>query len=328
MTSLFAPPHLARRELIGSIAASCTAGRLRAARPKTEGPGVSWITLDTGHRVWTRRVGSGATKVLLLHGGPGFSHDYLQCFADYLPAAGYELYFYDQLGCGRSDRPTDPALWTLPRYLREVEQVRHGLRLERFVLYGHSWGGILGIEYALHYPQHLSGFILSNMTASIADYTAYTARLRVALPPTVRAELARLEAAGEGSGDAFNAIVMRELYSRHVLRLQPWPAPVQRSFSVVNADIYNRMQGANEFVVTGNLLGWDRWASLPAIRTPTLVMGARHDEMNPASIRREAALIPGARLFVSSKGSHLAMWDDQKAYFAALLAFLQHLVPG
>ena len=310
--------------LLGSSPVRAALGRTaRGARASEEE--VRWIRLSSGHKVWTQRVGSGERKLLLLHGGPGFSHDYLACFADFLPQAGYELYFYDQLGCGRSDRPDDASLWTLSRYLQEVEEVRAGLGLERMVLYGHSWGGLLGIEYALRHPQRLSAFVLSNMTASVADYTAYTARLRAALPHAVRRELDRLEAAGEGGGAAFNAIVERELYSRHLLRLTPWPEPVLRSFASVNAGIYNQMQGANEFVFTGNLRGWDRWADLHAIRAPTLVMGAIHDEMNPESIRREARLIPNARLFMSDKGSHLAMWDDQTSYFRALLGFLRDL---
>ncbi|WP_202948632.1 proline iminopeptidase-family hydrolase [Novosphingobium sp. AP12] len=293
-----------------------------APRQATNAPGVRWIKLSSGHKVWTQRMGSGPVKVLLLHGGPGFSHDYLQCFADFLPQAGYELYFYDQLGCGNSDRPNDPSLWTLPRYLQEVEEVRAGLGLDRFVLYGHSWGGILGIEYALTHPDRLSGFILSNMTASIDDYIAYTTRLRAALPEATRKELDRLEAASEAGGKEFNEIIERELYPRHILRLETWPEPVMKAFAAVNGDIYNQMQGANEFVFTGNLRKWDRWADLPKIRTRTLIMGAANDEMDPQSVRREASLISDAELFISQQGSHLAMWDDQKAYFEALLRFL------
>jgi len=322
--------HLASRrrvlELLTVALAYVSSGVSRAVAPKAAAlpqDGVRWITLSSGHKVWTQRMGSGPTKVLLLHGGPGFSHDYLQCFADFLPKAGYEVYFYDQLGCGLSDRPTDPTLWTLERYIQEVEEVRTALGLERFVLYGHSWGGILGIEYALRHQAALSAFVLSNMTASITDYLAYTGQLRAALPEAAREALDRLEAAGQASSPEFNQIIERELYTRHVLRLDPWPAAVTRSFASVNAQIYNQMQGANEFVFTGNLKSWDRWKDLPAIRTKTLVMGAENDEMNPADIRREASLLPNAELFLSKKGSHLAMWDDQANYFAAILAFLK-----
>jgi len=283
---------------------------------------VRWVQLSSGHKVWTQRVGRGATKVLLLHGGPGFSHDYMNCFANFLPQAGYEMYFYDQLGCGLSDRPNDASLWTLPRYLSEVEEVRATLGLDRFILIGHSWGGILGIEYALRHPERLAGFVLSSMTASFADFASYTAHLKLALPATVREKLAALEQSGQAGSDAYGEILQKELYTRYICRLSPWPAGLTHSFEVANNVIYNTMQGPNEFVITGNLSSWDRWGDLPSIATPTLVMGARYDEMNPTSIAREARLIPGAELFMSQTGSHLAMWDDQKAYFAAVLKFL------
>ncbi|WP_232495726.1 proline iminopeptidase-family hydrolase [Novosphingobium kaempferiae] len=321
------PHRLDRREFVsvGALAALLAAAPARAAAAPSGAAaqdGVRWITLDNGHKVWTQRVGSGKTKVLLLHGGPGFSHDYLQCFADYLPQAGYELYFYDQLGCGLSDRPEDTSLWTLPRYLDELEQVRTALGLETFVLYGHSWGGILGTEYALRHPERLSGLVISNMSASIADYVSYIAKLRSSLPEAARKELDRLEAAGQSESEAYTAIVERELYPRYILRLDPHPEPVLKAFTAVNPVIYRQMAGPNEFVFSGNLEGWDRWADLPRIQTPTLVMGARYDEMDPASMKRQAEMLPHGSLFISEKGSHLSMWDDQRAYFQALLKFL------
>jgi len=321
-------PHLNRRKILKHAAllaaASLGAGGLRAA-PAPKEDGVRWIRLRNGHRVWTQRIGRGPKKVLLLHGGPGLSHDYMQCFADYLPQAGYELYFYDQLGCGRSDKPADTSLWTLPRYLDEVEEVRAGLGLDHMILAGHSWGGILGIEYSLRHPDRLNGLVLSDMTASFADYGAYTRHLRDQLPEPVRARLAALEQAGQQNGEEYGAIIQRELYARYICRSDPWPEPVQRSLAGINPVIYNQMQGPDEFTLTGNLRDWDRWADLPRIHTPTLVMGARYDEMNPDSIRREAQLIPNSSLFISERGSHLAMWDDQKAYFEAVLRFLQSL---
>jgi proline iminopeptidase len=284
--------------------------------------GVRWITLSNGYRVWTRRVGSGKTKVLLLNGGPGLSHEYMSCFANFLPQAGYELYFYDQLGCGSSDKPHDTRLWTLPRYLREVEEVRSALGFDRMVVIGHSCGGILGIEYVLHYPQHVQAFVLSDMSASFADYGNYVDHLRQQLPLTVRTRMSALEKAGKMDGDEYQGLLMKYLYAQYICRSNPWPDSLQKAFAGINTEIYQTMQGPNEFTPTGNLKDWDRWASLPKISAPTLVMGARYDEMNPASERREARLIPGAELFISETGSHLAMWDDQDAYFKALLNFL------
>ncbi|MET3722567.1 proline iminopeptidase-family hydrolase [Sphingomonas trueperi] len=314
-----------RRQLLSLAAAGALLPAGRALAVPDLPREVRRITVAGKYQVWTERVGTGATKVLLLHGGPGFSHDYMDCFADFLPQAGYELYFYDQLGCGQSDRPDDTSLWTLPRYLDEVEEVRAGLGLDRFVLVGHSWGGILGIEYALRHPERLSGFVLSSMTASFADFAAYTGQLKQALPAPIRRQLAALEAAGEQGGEAYGKILQDELYTRYICRLKPWPAPLTHSFEVANGTIYNQMQGPNEFVVTGNLRNWDRWHDLPNLQVPTLVMGARYDEMNPKSIEREARLIPGAELFLSKTGSHLTMWDDQRAYFDAILRFLAKL---
>ncbi|WP_343617066.1 proline iminopeptidase-family hydrolase [Novosphingobium sp.] len=323
--------NITRRNILASsaVASAALLGRVPALANSSPAissdVGVQWVTLSNGHRVWTQKLGKGPKKVLLLHGGPGFSHDYMDCFSDFLPQAGYEMYFYDQLGCGKSDRPEDTSLWTLPRYLEEVEEVRQALGLDRFILVGHSWGGILGIEYALKYGAHLEGFVLSSMTASFADFAAYTETLKGTLPPAIRDQLATLEKAGKADSDEYGSILQRELYTRYICRLSPWPSGLQHSFDVANGTIYNQMQGPNEFVITGNLKGWDRWSDLPRITTPTLVMGARYDEMNPKSIEREANLIPHAQLFMSENGSHLAMWDDQKNYFHALLAFLHGL---
>lgn len=140
--------------------------------------GAKMIKVDGKYNVWTKKIGDGKIKVLLLHGGPGFSHDYMECFEDFLPKEGIEFYYYDQLGCGNSDMPADTGLWNLPRYVEEVEQVRKGLDLDSFYLFGHSWGGMLAMEYLDKYQQHVKGAVLSNMTAGIQSYVAYTAKLK------------------------------------------------------------------------------------------------------------------------------------------------------
>ena len=267
-------------------------------------------------------MGHGPVKLLTLHGGPGFSHDYLECFEDFLPHAGIEFYYYDQLGCGNSDHPNDDKLWTLSRYVHEVEAVRAGLGLDHFALYGHSWGGMLAIEYALKYPQHLSRLVISDMTASVRAYIEHAKVLRAEFSADDQATLDKYEKLNKTDDPAYQAVIDK-LYHRHVCRLDPWPEPLTRTFSKLNAHIYNLMQGPNEFSITGNLKNWDRWADLPRITTPTLVMGARFDQMNPEQIRREGRLIPHARTWISTRGSHLCMYDDQEAYFAALVPFLQ-----
>src|SRR5204863_2767162 len=129
-----------------------------------------------------------------LHGGPGFTHEYLECFEDFLPKEGIEYYYYDQLGCGNSDQPEDTTLWTIDRYREEVEQVRKALGLENFYLYGQSWGGLLAIEYALKYQDHLKGVILSNITGSVESYITYLNKLRSQLPQSIQERLSFYEA--------------------------------------------------------------------------------------------------------------------------------------
>src|SRR6202790_4302847 len=182
------------------------------------------------YKVWTKKMGSGPVKVLLLHGGPGFSHEYLEAFESFLPQAGIEMYYYDQLGCNNSDQPDDPSLWTLARYTTEVEEVRRALGLEHFVLYGHSWGGILAIEYALHYQQHLSGLIISNMTAGTQAYLKRTAALKLQLPTDTLARLTVLDARQDYDSPEYQKIMMDDLYPKMICRIQPWPEPVTRAF--------------------------------------------------------------------------------------------------
>jgi proline iminopeptidase len=279
---------------------------------------------DGKYKVWTKRVGSGAVKVLLLHGGPGFPHDYLEAMESFLPQADIEMYYYDQLGVGNSDIPDDSSLWTLPRFTAEVEEVRRGLNLTDFVLYGHSWGGILAIEYALRYQQHLRGLVISNMTASIASYLKRINSLKEQLLTTEeRSQLSTLEAAKDYDNPAYDKIVEETLYPKVLCRLNPWPEPVSRAFRLVNEKIYNQMQGKSEFEVTGSLKDWDRWDRLHEIRVRTLTIGSAHDEMDPADMVKIAKLMPNASSAICPNGSHLDMWDDQAFYFRHLLAFLR-----
>lgn len=275
------------------------------------------------YKVWTKRIGSGSIKVLLLHGGPGFSHEYLEAMESFLPQAGIEMYYYDQLGCNNSDQPDDASLWTLPRYLEEVEEVRRGLGLEQFVLYGHSWGGILAIEYALKYQQHLRGLVISNMTAGIKSYLKRTASLKLLLSPASLARLQALETKEDYDSPEYEKIMMEELYPKMICRIQPWPEPVARAFRHANEKIYNQMQGKSEFLVTGNLKDWERWDRLHEIKVKTLTIGAQYDEMDPEDMKKMATLMANASSAICTNGSHLCMWDDQAAYFRHLLGFLQ-----
>lgn len=284
--------------------------------------------------VWTKRVGNHPTmKVLLLHGGPGATHEYLEAFDSYFPAAGIEYYYYDQLGSHYSDQPEDASLWDVGRFVEEVEQVRQALGLgpDNFYLYGQSWGGILAIEYALKYQEHLKGLIISNMMASVPAYNAYANEvLKPGMDAEALAEIEAFEAAEDFSNPRYVELLMEQHYVHHVLRmpLEEWPEPVNRSFANINPDIYVLMQGPSELGLRGTLEDWDRTADLSSILTPTLVIGARYDTMDPAHMEWMADALPNGSYLYCPNGSHLAPYDDQETYFAGLIDFVKAVDPA
>ena len=303
-------------------------------RPDRIAGGVRMVPVSTpagDFRVWTKRVGNNPDlTVLLLHGGPGSTHEYLETCDAYLPAAGVEYYFYDQLGSHYSDQPDDPSLWEIDRFVDEVEQVRVALGLgqQGFVLYGQSWGGVLAIEYALVHQQHLKGLVISNMMASIPAYNRYAEEvLMPAMDQDALAEIKRLEADGETDDPSYEALLMEHHYVHHVCRMPvgEWPDPVVRGFEHMNQSIYVPMQGPSELGASGKLEHWDRTADLSRIDVPALVMGAEHDTMDPAHLRWMAEQLPQGSYHHSPNGSHLALVDDADAYFAGLVEFLHSL---
>lgn len=273
--------------------------------------------------VWTKRVGNGRIKVLLLHGGPAMTHEYFEAADSYFPAAGIEYYYYDQLGSYYSDQPADASLWTTARFVDEVEQVRRALGLERFYLLGHSWGGILAMEYALQHQQHLSGLVVSNMMASGPDYAAYNANvLQKRMDPQVVAAILAMEKAGTTSDPAY-AKLLEGYYAAHVVRVVPHPEPVARSFKHLNGTIYTLMQGPSEFGLSGRLETWDRKADLPKITVPTLTIGAAHDTMDAQHMQWMAGQVQQGGYLYCPNGSHMSMWDDQQTWFGGVIAFLK-----
>jgi proline iminopeptidase len=282
-------------------------------------------------RVWTRRVGNNPDlKVLLLHGGPGASDELYECFDLWFPRAGIEYYYYDQLGSFRSDQPDDPSLWTLERFVDEVEQVRQALGLDRdnFVLFGQSWGGLLAMEYAVHHQQQLKALVISNMMSSSRLYNGYaTDVLMPAMDQDVLAEIKRFEAEGNTGDPRYQQLLTEHHYVLHVCRMPQadWPDPVNRAFGHINPAIYVPMQGPSELGLSGSLEDWDRSADLRHIDVPALVIGATHDTMDPAHMRWMSEQLPQGRYLHCPDGSHLCQFDDPGHFFPGLIDFLKSL---
>ena len=299
--------------------------------------GVRMIPIQTSRgtfRVWTKRIGNNPRiKVLLLHGGPAATHEYMEAFDSYFPPAGVEYYYYDQLGSYYSDQPDDASLWDLPRFVEEVEQVRQALRLDssNFYLLGQSWGGLLGMEYALKYQKNLRGLVISNMMASVPAYNEYAQKvLMPAMDQKVLAEIKKLESSGKYEDPRYMQLLIPAHYTQHILRMPPeqWPEPVQRSFKHLNSKIYVPMQGPSELGASGKLANWDRTADLAKISVPTLVIGAKYDTMDPAHMEMISQKVQKGRYLFCPNGSHLAMYDDQPTYMNGVTAFLKDVDAG
>lgn len=310
-----------------------------SGKPDRLSGGVRMIPIKTPageFKVWTKRVGNNPTmKVLLLHGGPGATHEYFESFDSFLPQAEIEYYYYDQLESAYSDQPADSTLWDLDRYVDEVEQVRKALGLDKnnFYLLGHSWGGILGIEYALKYQQNLKGLIISNMVSSIPSYIKYAQEvLGPQLDADVLAEIQALEAANDYANPRYEELVVTNYYPEHVLRmpLDQWPDPVNRAFAKLNVDVYVTMQGPSEFGIAGDakLKNWDRSNDLSKINVPTLSIGAEYDTMDPKHMEWMAQQLPQGKYLYCPNGSHMAMYDDQETYFRGLVEFIKNVDQG
>jgi proline iminopeptidase len=277
-----------------------------------------------GFRQYYRSFGPehGAATVLCLHGGPGASHDYLLPLAD-LTRHGYRVVMFDQLGCGESEVPDDRSLFTLEHHVLETEAVRNSLGLGRVHLLGSSYGGLLALAYTLAHPEALRSLTTVGGLASVPFTSAEMARLRAELPASVRATLDRCEASGATGSAEYKAAAM-EFYRRHVLRLSPWPPEVERTFELIERrPVYALMNGPSEFTITGTIRDIDLSSQLPRIRTPTLVLGGRYDEVSPAVAQQIASAIPGARSVTFSESSHLPFWEERERFMAVLSSFLR-----
>jgi proline iminopeptidase len=297
--------------------------------------GVKVIAIETPKgkfNVWTKRIGNNPKiKLLLLNGGPGATHEYFECFENFLLPEGVELIYYDQLGCGLSDNPKDTTMWDLGRFVEEVEQVRKALNLNKdnFYLLGHSWGGILAMQYALKYQDNLKGLIISNMMSSCPAYGKYAQEvLAPQFDQKVLDTIRQIEAKGDFQNPKYMELLMPNFYAKHICRLDPWPEPLNRGLSKMNQSLYVTMQGPSEFGIGGNLINWDVTKELPKIKTPTLTIGGAHDTMDPEHMKWMSTQVLHGRNITCPNGSHMSMYDDQKNYFPGLIQFIKDVDEG
>ncbi len=277
-----------------------------------------------GGRVWYRAVGEGGIPLLCLHGGPGFTHFYLERLED---LAGHrQVIFYDQLGCGNSDRPDDDSLWTVERFVEELVRVREALGLQRLHLFGSSWGGMLAMQYVLDRQPDLESLILCGSPASIPRWIRECAELLAEEPETVQQAIRRHKESGFTACPEYQAAILG-FYKKHVCRLDPWPDGLERSFAEAGYQVYNYMNGPSEFTVVGTLKDWDVTGRLDQIRLPTLLIGGRFDECRPAHLEDMHRRIKGSQLATIEDASHLCFAEQPQQFLKIVNTFL-HDVEG
>ncbi|MEA3463030.1 MAG: proline iminopeptidase-family hydrolase [Bacteroidota bacterium] len=301
--------------------------------------GIKMIPVSTPKgefRVWTKRVGTNPDmKLLLLHGGPGATHEVYDCFDGYLPSEGIEYIYYDQLGSYFSDQPSDTSLWTIERFVDEVEQVRIALELDKdnFYLLGQSWGGILAMEYALRHQDKIKGLIISNMMSNVTDYNNYAHEvLGPRMDPEVLQEIQDIEARNDFGNPRYMELLMEHYYTEHLLRMpvENWPQSVNLVFRHMNPEVYVYMQGPSEFGIAGDatLNTWDVSRELINITIPTLVIGATYDTMDPEHMEWMSKQVQNGRFLLCPNGSHLSQYDDQKIYMEGVIQFVKDVDKG
>lgn len=276
-----------------------------------------------GGRVWWRMDGvrhlkSNRAPLIAIHGGPGGSHDYL------LPLTRLSeertIILYDQLDCGESDKPDDARNWTVGRFVAEVDAVRTALEVDRCILLGHSWGGLIAVEYAARGAPGLEGAIFASPLISTARWVADNAAHKAALPADVQITLDRHEAAGTTGSLEYQA-ALGSLMKRHFCRLAQEPPEVMRLFKKLNSKLYRTLWGEGEFACTGTLKGYDASVQLPRIAVPCLFVCGEYDESTPAANRDYASITPNAKVSVIPGASHMPMFENPMAFLTALRWF-------
>ncbi len=283
-------------------------------------------------KVWTKRFGNNPKiKILLLHGGPASTHEYMECFESFFPKEGFEFYEYDQLGSYYSDQPTDSSLWKIPRFVDEVDQVRQAIGGDssNFYVLGNSWGGLLAMEYALKHQAHIKGLIVADMMASCPEYGKYANEvLAKQMDPKVLSEIRTLEAKSDFHNPRYMGLLIPNFYHQHICRLEEWPDGLNRASKHENEQIYILMQGPSEFGVAGRLANWDIRSRLKEIAVPTLMVGARFDTMDPQAMELQSKEVQHGRYLYCPNGSHLCMWDDQQVFMQGVIQFIKDVDEG
>ncbi|MFL1481546.1 proline iminopeptidase-family hydrolase [Pseudomonas grimontii] len=279
------------------------------------------------YRTWFRVTGdlnSGRLPLIVAHGGPGCTHDYVDSFKD-LAATGRAVVHYDQLGNGRSTHlPQAPKdFWCVDLFLAELDNLIAHLGLRDYALLGQSWGGILGAEHAVRQPVGLKALIIANSPASMELWCEAANELRQALPADVQATLQRHEDAGTTDTPEYRA-ASDVFYARHVCRIQPMPAEVARTFAAIDADptVYHAMNGPTEFHVVGSMRNWTIIDRLSHIQVPTLLISGRFDEATPATVQPFADGIEEVQWQIFEQSSHMPHVEEREACMASVAAFL------
>lgn len=283
-------------------------------------PGDGYVDVPGG-RVWYRIVGSGSrTPLLLLHGGPGAPSYYLNP----LSALANErpVIFYDQLGAGRSDKPTDVALWRIERFVDELSRLRAALALDQVHILGHSWGTMLAVDYMLTKPAGVRSLILASPALSVRRWREDAAILKQTMPESVQAVIDQHERAGTFDSPEYQAAVM-EYYKRYICRRDPWPDDVNQTFAEFGQSVYETMWGPSEFTVTGTLASYERAERLSELNLPVFFTAGRYDEATPRTTEYYRNLVPGATLTIFENSAHLTMQDEPEAYVEAVRQFLR-----
>ena len=259
--------------------------------------------------------------IFLLNGGPGLPCNYLRDPHIKLIKKGFRIFTYDQLGCGKSSKPTNSTLWDINRYVEEVEYVRKEFNLGKIILLGHSWGGWLGIEYAIKYQNNIEKLILENTCGDMPHMISELERLRGNLGSETLKMMMKHEAEGTLDHEEYQAAITILNY-RHVCRLDVWPQSIYDSLDDWNMEVYGTMQGPNEFLYTGNLKNWNRIDEMSNITIPTLITVGMHDELTPACSMKMHDALPNSNLKVFKNSSHMPFYEEPENYFMELENFL------